>query len=159
MHPTVLDTVVGVAAGDSHPLIDIDPFAPHDALPDSITAIHDAAAEQDDAEAARAPDAQQSAAWLPRVALCVELRDPALAGGNQPDEVKKPASPRSGKRSADEPHIVLAVAATEWCRDAKHRLQRCRRVSMTVMARRISTFAVTLVLGTTFPACAPRASP
>ena len=24
MHPTVLDTVVGVAAGDSHPLIDID---------------------------------------------------------------------------------------------------------------------------------------
>ena len=90
-----------ITKSDEALLIDTDPFAPRNALPDSSEATDQASAPENETDAAtRAPDAQESAAWLPRVALCVEVRDPALSNGAVPDDAKKPAAAGRGKAGA-----------------------------------------------------------
>ena len=92
-----------IARADQDPPIDTDPFAPRAALADAHGAINEATApdaDVDSMESQRAPAAQESAAWLPRVALCVEVRDPALANGAPPEDEKKPPTPVRGKSGA-----------------------------------------------------------
>ena len=90
-----------IARADQDFLIDTDPFAPRGALSDSSAAANNALVPESETDAAtRAPDSQESAAWLPRVALCVEVRDPARANGAVPDDAKKPVTAVRGKSGA-----------------------------------------------------------
>ena len=109
-----LDSVPWVAKADLSYLIETDPFAPRDELP-SASSLSGRYSDSTDpvnpadpldlagaAASSRAPQAHESAAWLPRIALCVEVRDPARASGPAPEAPEKnkdknqPASTTAG---------------------------------------------------------------
>jgi uncharacterized protein (DUF2126 family)/transglutaminase-like putative cysteine protease len=118
-----LDSLPWVDPKEQAFLPEVDPFAPRDDLPP----VGEAAWERNTAEKAdaRSPKAQESAAWLPRVALCVEVRDAALANGPALQKpvaatTAKPAGKRGGlyvfmpplERVEDYLHMLRAVEAT-----------------------------------------------
>ena len=97
-----LDSMPWVSKTDQAFLIETDPFAPRDDLPSaaSLSEAYSDGADKKTTDTAdepfqlRKPQAQESAAWLPRTALCVEVRDPARANGAK-TKAKSSASPGS----------------------------------------------------------------
>ncbi len=100
-----LDAMPWVSKTDNPGVNEADPFAPRDELPsaeviserhavlaDATVPVKPAVAVKEaDKDADRMPSPKQSAAWLPRIALCVEVRDPARANGPKEEPKAKPA--------------------------------------------------------------------
>ena len=134
-----LDALPWVSKTDQAGVNEADPFAPREDLPsaeamveryaapiDAETPVKVAAAASVE-EADPLPVSRQSAAWLPRIALCVEVRNPARANGpkDQPTAAaakqEKSARPETGamyifmpplERLEDYLDLLAAVEAT-----------------------------------------------
>ena len=96
-----LDSVPWVSKTDQPGMFEADPFAPRGELPPTDASSGQPPLPQATGTDDRLPDAFESAAWLPRTALCVEVRNPARANGPKPEpEAKKQAGAKAASPTA-----------------------------------------------------------